>query len=49
MDLNGFEYIKENISNCKVNGNVIFLEEELEFVLNKTFEELDIVYESLKR
>ncbi len=47
--MNGFTYIKDNICNCKENGNVLFLDEEMDFVLKKTSEELDIVYESLKR
>ncbi len=42
-----FEYIKNNINNCNENGNIIFLEDEIDFVLKRTYDELVVVYESL--
>ncbi len=41
------KYFIENINNTEENGNIAFNEDEVDFVLTKTFEELDVVFTSL--
>ncbi len=48
IKIDGYNYLKENICNCKENGNVLFLDDEMDYVLEKTIQELEIVFESLK-
>ncbi|MFV0520505.1 MAG: hypothetical protein ACK5LY_09580 [Lachnospirales bacterium] len=41
--MKGFQYIQLHILDEEKNGNIIFLEEELDFVLERTKIELELV------
>ncbi|MFV0440682.1 MAG: hypothetical protein ACK5LV_05260 [Lachnospirales bacterium] len=45
--MNGYDYLKLSIEDSGKNGSIIFLDDEIEFVLERSIYELKIVEKSL--